>query len=92
MNVDEFLGHYGNWSGPASIAEQRNGLANSNPTAGDDDWRVLQPIWNFFLAHSQYTAAPWFPIVIANFFFFFCTIPYVILDFYGLDHWAWVRR
>jgi hypothetical protein len=94
MNVDEFLGQTGNWSGPASVDEKHNRLAGCTPTADDqgDDWRALQPIWNLFLAHSRYAAAPWFPIVIANFFFFVCIIPYAILDFYGLDHWAWVRR
>jgi hypothetical protein len=71
MNVDEFLGQTGNWSGPASVDEKHNRLAGCTPTADDqgDDWRALQPIWNLFLAHSRYAAAPWFPIVIANFFF-----------------------
>jgi len=58
----------------------------------DQDWSVLQPVWDVVLAHSYYTTSPLWPIFVSNTFFFVCMIPYVILDFYGLDHWSWVKR
>jgi hypothetical protein len=91
-NVDEFIVH-SNWTDSGAMTESLDRLGGNLIADNEaDDWRVLQPIWNFFLAHSRYTASPWFPIVVANSFFFVCLIPYIILDFYGLDHWSWVRR
>jgi len=62
-----------------------------NATA-DDDWLLLQPVWDVVLAHRDYTSSPLFLVFVANGFFFVCMIPYIILDFYGLDHWDWVKR
>jgi len=72
-------------------------LRSTNATAGtlsvdDEDWLVLQPLWNVVLANSYYTASPLFIVFVANGFFFVCMIPYIFLDFYGLDHWDWVKR
>lgn len=71
--------------------------ANVNATTGTssvvvDDWLVLQPLWDVVLANRQYTSSPLWLVFVANGFFFVCMIPYIILDFYGLDHWDWVKR
>jgi cholesterol 25-hydroxylase len=70
------------------------GTAFNGSLAGDQDEGsfVLQPLWGLVLANRYYTASPLWPIFIANTFYFVCMIPYIILDFYGLDHWSWVKR
>jgi len=69
-----------------------NATADVRLSVDDDDWLVLQPLWDVVLAHKDYTASPLFLVFVANGFFFVCMIPYIILDFYGLDHWDWVKR
>lgn len=74
------------------MESRMNWTASPDLAEDDQDWRILQPLWNVILANTCYTASPLFPIVLSNSFFFVCMLPYVILDFYGLDHWSWVKR
>jgi sterol desaturase/sphingolipid hydroxylase (fatty acid hydroxylase superfamily) len=56
------------------------------------EWSVLQPLWDIALANSYYTASPLFTFFMANSFVFLYMIPYMVLDFYGVYHWSWVKR
>ena len=72
-------------------------VRSTNATAAtwsvdNEDWLVLQPLWNVVLANNYYTASPLFLVLVADGFYFVCMIPYIFLDFYGLDHWDWVKR
>ena len=67
-------------------------VTTSVPSVPDDDWPVLQPLWDLVLANQYYTASPLFLVFVANSFFFVCMIPYIFLDFYALDRWQWVKR
>ena len=75
----------------ADEARNVNAIAGAS-TVDEVDWPVLQPLWDVVIANSYYTASPLFLICVANGFYFVCMVPYVILDFYGLDHWDWVKR
>ena len=68
-----------------------NDTADTSSVA-DQSWLLLQPLWDLVLANSYYTSSPLFLVVVANGFYFVCMVPYIILDFYGLDHWDWVKR
>ena len=76
------------------MADTGRGGINSTSTLTVDskEWLVLQPLWDVVLANSYYTSSPLFFVLIADGFFFVCIIPYMILDFYGLYHWGWVKR
>ena len=76
----------------ADYAKGVNVTTLPSSSVDGEDWLLLQPLWNLVLANRYYTASPLFLIFVADGFYFVCMVPYIVLDFYGLDHWDWVKR
>ena len=53
---------------------------------------LLQPIWSFMLGYRDQISSPLFPPIMAFATYFIFTIPFTVLDFYGLRRWSWVAR
>lgn len=68
----------------------QTGLGNGM-NMSDDDWRLLQPLWDLRFGYESYLASPLFPIITSVVFYFVVMLPWTMIDLYG-KNWNWMQK
>lgn len=57
----------------------------------DEDFRILQPLWDLRIGYEKSLQSPLFPILLSIVFYFICVLPWCIIDVFG-KNWKWAQR
>ena len=57
----------------------------------EEDFRVLQPIWDLRIGNEKLLRSPLFPIAMSVLFYFISVLPWTLIDLFGKD-WKWIQK